>query len=179
LRSRTPVRTRSEIKQLSEFGIINGKTRLAALYLLITDVQAIGLEQAHGLILTTPFYWDLNDKTRAFTKRFAERMNGRVPTMDHAGVYSSTLAYLRAAKAANTIEGRQVVAQMRKTPIDDDLFGMTTIREDGRAAHNMYLFEVKSPSESKGKWDLYKLVSTIPPDKAFRPMKDGGCNLVH
>ncbi|KJC45745.1 ABC transporter permease [Bradyrhizobium sp. LTSP857] len=166
------------IKQMAEFGVFNGKTKLAALFLLLTDVQALGTELAQGTLLAEPFYWDLNDKTRDFATRFAARMNGQMPTTDHAGVYSSTLAYLRAAKAANTIVGDKVVAEMRKNTIDDDLFGPTNVRIDGRAVHNMYVFQVKSPSESKNKYDLYKLVSTIPPEQAFRPLNAGGCPLV-
>jgi len=166
------------IKQMSEFGVFKGKTKLAALFLLLTDVQAIGPELAQGTLLAEPFYWDLNDKTRDFAKRFAARMNGQMPTTDHAGVYSSVLAYLRAAKAANTVEGDKVVAEMRKHTIDDDLFGPTDIRVDGRAVHNMYVFQVKTPSESKNKYDLYKLVQTIPPEQAFRPLNAGGCPLV-
>ena len=144
----------------------------------ITDIEAIGLQQAKGLILSEPFYWDLNDKTRAWSKRFAERMNGRMPTINHAGAYSSTLAYLRAVKAANTIEGDKVVAQMRSGPIDDPLFGKVEIRVDGRAVHDMYVFKVKSPQDSKGKYDFYQLVETIPPEQAFRPLEEGGCPLV-
>ncbi|WP_249780954.1 ABC transporter substrate-binding protein [Bradyrhizobium sp. dw_78] len=168
----------SAIKQMGEFGILTGKTRLAALFLLLTDVQAIGPQQAQGTLLAEPFYWDLNDKTRAFSKRFGERMNGQMPTTDHAGVYSATLAYLRAAKAADTIEGDKVVAEMRKSTIDDDLFGPTKIRIDGRAVHSMYVFQVKTPAESKNKYDLYKLVREIPAEQAFRPLNAGGCNLV-
>jgi branched-chain amino acid transport system substrate-binding protein len=166
------------VKQMGEFGILQKGMYLAALFMQVTDIEAIGLEQAQGTILSEPFYWDLNDKTRAFTKRFAERMGGRVPTINHAGSYSATLAYLRAAKAANTIEGDKVLAEMRKKPIDDDLFGETTIRIDGRAVHNMYVFKVKSPAQSKGKYDFYNLMRTIPPSEAFRPLADGGCPLV-
>jgi branched-chain amino acid transport system substrate-binding protein len=166
------------IKQMGEFGILQKGMFLAALFLQITDIEAIGLQQAQGLILSEPFYWDLNDKTRAWSQRFAERMNGRMPTINHAGAYSSTLAYLRAVKAANTIEGDKVVAQMRAAPIDDPLFGKVEIRVDGRAVHDMYVFKVKSPQESKGKYDFYQLVETIPPEQAFRPLAEGGCPLV-
>jgi branched-chain amino acid transport system substrate-binding protein len=168
----------SAIKQIGEFGILNEGKRLAALFLLVTDVKAIGLQQAQGTSLAEPFYWDLNDQTRAFSARFAARMGGRIPTTDHAGVYSATLAYLRTAKAADTIEGDKVVTEMRKATINDDLFGPTTIRVDGRAVHNMYVFRVKAPSESKNPNDLYQLVRTIPPQEAFRPLNEGGCNLV-
>lgn len=166
------------VKQMGEFGILQKGMYLAALFMQVTDIEAIGLEQAQGTILSEPFYWDLNDKTRAFAKRFAEKMNGRMPTINHAGAYSATLAYLRAAKAANTIEGDKVLAEMRKKPIEDDLFGETTIRIDGRAVHNMYVFKVKSPAQSKGKYDFYTLMRTIPPSEAFRPLADGGCPLV-
>lgn len=166
------------IKQMNEFGVLNGKTKLAALFLLLTDVQAIGTKEAQGILLTEPFYWDLNAKTRAFAKRFGERMGGQMPTTDHAGVYSATLAYLRAAKAADTVEGDKVVAEMRKKTIDDDLFGPTTIRVDGRAVHSMYVFQVKTPAESTSKYDLYKVVREIPADLAFRPLDAGGCKLV-
>ena len=139
----------------------------------------MGLQIAQGLIVTEAFYWDLNDATRAWSKRFAERAGGRMPTMNHAGVYSSVLAYLRAAVAVKTLSGTAVVAKMREAPIDDPLFGPTTIRADGRAVHAMYIFQVKKPSESKSEYDLYNLVATIPADQAFRPLNEGGCSLVH
>ena len=129
-------------------------------------------------MLTEAFYWDLNERTRAWSRRFAGRAGGRMPTMNHAGVYSSTLAYLRAAKAADSASGTKVVAQMGAAPIDDPLFGTTTVRRDGRAVHDMYLFEVKAPAESRGRWDYYKLAATIPADQAFRPMAGGGCPLI-
>lgn len=166
------------VKQASEFGIRQGGQTLAGLFLMITDVDALGLKAAQGLILTDPFYWDLNDNTRAFTKRFAARMDGRVPTGNHAGVYSSTLAYLRAAKAADTLDGAKVVEQMRRAPIDDPLFGQVTIRPDGRAVHAMHVFRVKSPEQSKGRWDDWQEIATIPPDQAFRPLDQGGCPMV-
>jgi branched-chain amino acid transport system substrate-binding protein len=165
------------VKQMGEFGILQKGMFLAALFMQITDIESIGLPQAKGLILSEPFYWDLNDRTRAWSKRFAERMNGRMPTINHAGVYSSTMAYLRAAKAANTIEGDKVVAHMRAAPIDDPLFGTVQIRKDGRAVHEMYVFRVKSPEESKGRYDFYQLTKTIPADEAFRPLDQGGCPL--
>ena len=171
--------TSNAIKQAAEFGIgRDGKQRLAGLLVFLTDVDALGLQTAQGLQLTEAFYWDLNDKTRAWSARFAERAGGRMPTMNHAGVYSATLAYLRAAAAEHTIAGAQVVARMGAAPIDDPLFGPTTLRRDGRVVHDMYLFEVKKPSESKGRWDYYKLVATIPAANAFRPMEGGGCPLV-
>jgi branched-chain amino acid transport system substrate-binding protein len=171
--------TTNAIKQAAEFGIgRDGKQQLAGLLVFLTDIDSLGLQTAQGLLLTEGFYWDLNDQTRAWSKRFSERAGGRMPTMNHAGVYSAVLAYARAAAAAKTVEGDKVVAEMEKKPIDDQLFGPTTIRRDGRAVHAMYLFQVKKPSESKGRWDDYNLVATIPAEQAFRPMDQGGCPLV-
>jgi branched-chain amino acid transport system substrate-binding protein len=141
-------------------------------------VKGIGLAAAQGLLLTEAFYWDLNDNTRAWSRRFAERSGGQMPTMNHAGVYSETLAFLRAAVTIGGISGKAIVAQMKATPIDDPLFGPTEIRPDGRAVHAMYLFRVKAPANSKGPYDLYDLVSTIPAAQAFRPIDQGGCPLV-
>jgi branched-chain amino acid transport system substrate-binding protein len=166
------------VKQAQEFGLTKGGTKLAALFMMISDIQSIGLPAAHGLQLTEAFYWDLNDNTRAWSKRFAERMNGRMPTQDHAGVYSATLAYLRAVRDAETIVGEQVVAAMQKAPLQDKLFGSVIIRPDGRAVHDMYLFQVKNPAESKGPWDLYTLQQTIPGNSVFRPLKAGGCAMI-
>ena len=171
--------TSNTIKQAAEFGVgRDGKQRLAGLLVFLTDVDAIGLQTAQGLVLTEAFYWDLNEATRAWSRRFAAAFGGRMPTMNHAGVYSSVLAYLNSVQAAQTIGGAKVVAQMQSAPIDDALFGPTTIRRDGRAVHAMYLFEVKKPTESKGRWDYYKLVATIPAEQAFRPVEQGGCSLV-
>ncbi|MDR3531251.1 MAG: ABC transporter substrate-binding protein [Rhodopila sp.] len=176
--------TSNALKQAAEFGIgHDGKQQLAGLLVFLTDVDALGLQTAQGLMLTEAFYWDQNDKTRAWSKRFAERTGGRMPTMNHAGVYSSVLAFLRAANKvgvpANGVpSGAAVVAAMEAAPINDPLFGPTTIRKDGRAEHAMYLFRVKTPAESKGRWDYYNLVATIPADQAFRPMSEGGCPLV-
>ena len=166
------------IKQAADFHVASEDSRLAALFLQITDIDALGLARAQGLILSEAFYWDLNDATRAFARRFAERMRGRMPTEDQAGVYSETLAYLRAAKAADTVEGDRVVAKMREAPIDDPLFGRVVVRADGRAMHAMYVFRVKPPAASAVRWDDYDLVETIPADQAFRPMSEGGCPLV-
>ena len=165
------------IKQAQEFGLLRRGGRLAALFIQISDIHALGLQTAQGLLLTEPFYWDLSDDTRAWSRRFAARMGGRMPTMNHAGVYSSTLAYLRAAKEADTVEGEQVVAAMRARPIADALFGETTIRRDGRAVHAMHLFRVKKPEESRGPWDYYERVDTIAAENAFRPLDGGGCAL--
>ncbi len=167
------------VKQAAEFGMgRDGKQRLAGLLVFLTDVNSMGLETAQGLLLTEAFYWDLNDATRVWSQRFAERTGGRKPTMNHAGVYSSVLAYLRAAAAVHGVSGQAVVAKMEEAPINDALFGPTTIRRDGRAVHAMYLFQVKSPAESKGAWDFYKTVATIPAEQAFRPMAEGGCPLL-
>jgi branched-chain amino acid transport system substrate-binding protein len=164
-------------KQAAEFGITRTAT-LAGLFTQIVDVDALGLPAAQGLLLTEAFYWDLNDGTRAFAQRFAERMPGRVPTENQAGVYSSVLAYLRAAKAADSIEGARVIEAMRRAPIEDPLFGTVTVRPDGRAIHAMHVFRVKAPAASKSRWDVYELVSTIPAEQAFRPIEQGGCPLV-
>ena len=167
----------NSIKQAGEFGMTKSM-KVAALFMQISDIHSLGLQSAQGLLLSAAYYWDLNDGTRAFAQRFAARMGGRMPTEDQAGVYSATLAYLRAVRDAGTIEGDKVVAQMRAHPIDDLLFGSVQVRADGRAIHPMYLFRVKSPAESKSEWDVYSLVSTIPAESAFRPLADGGCPLV-
>ncbi|MFG1317677.1 ABC transporter substrate-binding protein [Xanthobacter autotrophicus] len=166
------------IKQASEFGITQGGQSLAGLLIFSSDVKAMGLTAAQGLLLTEAFYWDLNDDTRAFSKRFAEKFGGKMPTSAQAGVYSSALHYLNAIKDAKTKDAPKVMEQMRATPIDDPLFGKGEVRIDGRAIHPMYLFKVKKPAESKGPWDLYEVVATIPAADAFRPLKDGGCPLV-
>ncbi len=166
------------VKQAAEFGIGSGTQRMAGLLVFLTDVQAMGLQTAQGLLLTEAFYWNLNDATRAWSKRFAARDGGRMPTMNHAGVYSETLAYLRAAAASGSISGRTVVTKMKATPVDDALFGPTTIRSDGRAIHAMYLFKVKSPAASKGPYDDYDVVATIAANEAFRPLDQGGCPAV-
>ncbi len=171
--------TSNSIKQAAEFGIgRDGKQRLAGLLVFLTDVDAIGLQVAQGLVLTEAFYWDLNPSTRVWSERFAAVHGGRKPTMNHAGVYSSVMAYLRAALAARTVAGSQVVDRMKATVTEDPLFGRTMVRRDGRAVHDMFLFEVKKPAESAGRWDYYKLVATIPAEQAFRPMEGGGCALV-
>jgi branched-chain amino acid transport system substrate-binding protein len=165
------------IRQAADFHVVAPDTRLAALFLQITDIDALGLKAAQGLILSEAFYWDLNDSTRAFSRRFAERMGGRMPTEDQAAAYSATLAYLRAVKSAGTIEGDKVLAEMKKSPIDDPLFGRVVVRIDGRAMHPMYVFRVKAPEQSKSRYDVYDLVETIPAEAAFRPLDQGGCPL--
>ena len=167
------------IKQATEFGLGRAAgQRLAGLLVFLTDVKGMGLQTAQGLLLTEAFYWDLDDTTRAWSQRFAARSGGKMPTMNHAGVYSETLLYLRAAVAVGSVSGRAVVAKMKAAPIDDPLFGPTTIREDGRAVHRMFLFRAKKPADSKGPYDLYDVVATIPAAEAFRPMAQGGCSLV-
>lgn len=172
--------TTSTIKTASEFGLVKGGQKMAGMLMFLSDIHSLGLEAGQGLMLTTAFYWDLNDRTRDFAKRFAARNDGRYPTMSHAGTYSSTLAYLAAVQALGSPDdGRAIIKAIRDaSPIQDPLFGPVTVRIDGRAIHDMYLVEVKKPSESKGPYDYYKLVSTIPADKAFRPLADGGCPLV-
>jgi branched-chain amino acid transport system substrate-binding protein len=170
--------TTNSIKQAAEFGIVKGGQNLAGLLVFLTDIHALGLPTAQGLIITNTFYWDMNDQTRAFAKRFAERDKGIHPTMVHAGVYSAVLHYLKAVEALKSDDGTKVVAKMKEMPTDDPLFGKGTIRADGRKIHPAYLVEVKKPSESKGAWDYYKVRATIPADQAFRPLADGGCPLV-
>ena len=170
--------TTNSIKQAAEFGIVKGGQNLAGLLVFISDIHSLGLQTAQGLILTNTFYWDMNDATRAFTKRFAPLDKGIHPTMVHAGVYASVLHYLKAVEALKSDDGTKVVAKMKEMPTDDPLFGKGTIRVDGRKIHPAYLVEVKKPSESKYPWDYYKIRATIPADQAFRPLKDGECPLV-
>ena len=173
--------TINAVKQAHEFGIVKSGQRLAGLLVFLTDVHALGLEAAQGLTLTTAFYWNLNDKTRAFAKRFAALDDGKYPTMVQAGVYSSVLHYLEAvAKTGSPTDGVKVVEAMKSTHYDDPLFGDTVVRQDGRAVHAMYLVEVKKPAESKGPYDYFKVLTTIPADQAFRPLaeENGTCSLV-
>jgi branched-chain amino acid transport system substrate-binding protein len=173
--------TTNTIKQAAEFGIVSGGQKLAALLLFISDVHALGLQTAQGLNFTETFYWDMNDQTRAFSKRFAARMkNGAVPTMVHAGVYAGLIHYFKALDAlgGNPHDGAKVVAKMKEIPTDDPLFGKGEVQPNGRVIHPAYLFEVKKPSESKGPWDYYKLVSTTPADQAFTPLDKSTCPLL-
>jgi branched-chain amino acid transport system substrate-binding protein len=172
--------TTNAVKQASEFGITQGGQTLAALLLFISDVHALGLNAAQGLTFTETFYWDMNDQTRAFAKKFASKMkNGNMPTMVQAGVYSALLHYFKAVDALGSAEdGAKVVAKMKEMPTDDPLFGKGTIREDGRKIHPAYLFQVKKPAESKGPWDYYITKATIPADQAFRPLSESECPLV-
>jgi branched-chain amino acid transport system substrate-binding protein len=170
--------TTNSIKQAAEFGIVKGGMNLAGLLVFLTDIHALGLPTAQGLIVTNTFYWDQNDQTRAFAKRFAALDKGIHPTMVHAGVYSSVLHYLKAVEALKSDDGTKVIAKMKEMPTDDPLFGKGSVRVDGRKIHPAYLVEVKKPAESKGPWDYYKVRTTIPADQAFRPLKDGECPLV-
>ena len=173
--------TTNSIKQAAEFGIVKGGQKLAALLLFITDVKAIGLETAQGLNFTETFYWDMNDKTREFSKKFAARMkNGAPPSMVQAGVYSGLLHYFKALDAlgGNPHDGVKVVDKMKSMPTDDPLFGKGEIQPNGRTIHSAYLFEVKKPSESKAPWDFYKLVGTVPGDQAFTPLSESKCALL-
>ena len=170
--------TVNTIKQASEFGITQSGQALAGLLIFITDVNALGLDAAQGLVLTESFYWDLNDDTRAWSDRFAQTMNGAKPTMVQAGVYAGVLHYLKAIEATGSKDAKTVMASMKATPASDPLFGEGEVRADGRKIHDMYLFKVKAPEASTGPWDYYELVATIPADKAFRPLADGGCPLV-
>ena len=173
--------TTNSIKQAAEFGIVRGGQKLAALLLFITDVKAIGLETAQGLNFTETFYWDMNDETRAFSKKFAARMkNGAPPSMVQAGVYAGLTHYFKALEAlgGNPHDGVKVVEKMKSMPTDDALFGKGSIQPNGRAIHSAYLFEVKKPSESKSAWDFYKLVGTVPGDQAFTPLDKSACALL-
>ena len=171
--------TINSIKQASEFGIVKGGQNLAGLLVFLTDVKALGLPVAQGLIFTETYYWDRDDASRNFAKRFsALAPRNNYPTMIHAGVYSSVLHYLKAIEAIKTDDGTKVIEQMKKMPTDDPLFGKGVVRADGRKIHPAYLVEVKKPAESKGPYDYYKVRATIPADQAFRPLNQGECPLV-
>jgi branched-chain amino acid transport system substrate-binding protein len=170
--------TINSIKQASEFGIVEGGQGLAGMLVFISDVHALGLKTAQGLIFTETFYWDRNDASRAFAKRFAPQYKGNMPTMVQAGVYSAVLHYLKAVEALKSDDGPKVIAKMKEMPTDDPLFGKGRVRQDGRKIHDAYLVEVKRPAESKYPWDYYKIRATIPAEQAFRPEKEGGCPLV-
>jgi branched-chain amino acid transport system substrate-binding protein len=173
--------TTNSIKQAAEFGIVKGGQKLAALLLFLTDVKAIGLETAQGLNFTETFYWDMNDQTRAFSKKFAARIkSGAPPTMVQAGVYAGLLHYFKALEAlgGNPHDGVKVVEKMKSLPTDDTLFGKGEIQPNGRTIHSAYLFEVKKPSESKAPWDFYKLIGTVPGDQAFTPLADSKCAML-
>ncbi|RDJ25148.1 ABC transporter permease [Bosea caraganae] len=170
--------TINSIKQAGEFGIVAGGQKLAGLLVFITDVNALGLQTAQGLVLTESFYWDTNDQTRAWSDRFAKLNGGKKPSMVQAGVYSGLLHYLKAVEATKSKDSATVMAKMKELPTDDPLFGKGKVREDGRKLHDMYLFEVKKPSESKGPWDYYKQIAVLPAEQAFRPLSEGGCSFI-
>ncbi|MBI6628543.1 ABC transporter substrate-binding protein [Pontibaca salina] len=163
--------TINAIKQASEFGITQAGQKLAGLLIFINDIHALGAQTAQGLQMTSAFYWDTNDATRDWSARFEEQMDKK-PSMVHAGVYSAVMDFLAAVEATGTTDGDQVAAWMKQNPYEDALMGKVQVRGDGRAVHDMYLFEVKTPEESEGEWDLLKQVSTIPGDQAFLPMLD-------
>ena len=171
--------TINSIKQASEFGIVRGGQSLAGLLVQVSDIAALGLPTAQGLAFTEAWYWDMSDNNRAWTKRWQVERPGKFPGMIHAGVYSSVLHYLKAVEALKSdADGKAVAAKMKEMPTDDRLFGKGVVRADGRKVHDMYLFEVKKPAESKYPGDFYKTRATIPAAEAFRPLKEGGCPLV-
>ena len=171
--------TINSIKQASEFGVVAGGQRMAGLLVFISDVHSLGLKIAQGLQFTDAFYWDMNDQTRAWTKRFVEKIGKNLyPGMNHGGNYSGMLHYLKAVEAAQTRDGRAIVAKMKELPTDDITFGKGRVREDGRHMHDMHLWQVKTPEESKAPWDYVKLVKTIPADQAWRPLEKSYCPLV-
>jgi branched-chain amino acid transport system substrate-binding protein len=169
--------TQNVIKQAAEFGVMKGGQKLIALLFNITDIPGVGLELAQGMLLTDAFYWDKDDQSRAFAKRFEAKI-GRMPTMMQAGMYSAVLHYLKAVEAAKTDEAKAVLAQMKRTPVNDIFARNGHIRDDGQMVHDMYLVQVKTPQESKGPWDLYKIVETVPGDAAFQPLEKSACPLV-
>ncbi|UFS74714.1 ABC transporter substrate-binding protein [Tardiphaga sp. 37S4] len=169
--------TINTIKQASEFGIVAGGQKLAGIVMFISDIHSLGLKMAQGLIITEAYYWDLNDRTRAFGKKFFDKMK-RMPTMNQAATYSATLHYLKSVQAAGTRATKPVLAKMREMPVRDAFTDNGVLREDGRMVHSMFLLEVKKPEESKAPWDYYKVLAEVPGDQVFRPMKDGGCQYV-
>jgi branched-chain amino acid transport system substrate-binding protein len=168
--------TTNSIKQAAEFGIVKGGQKLAALLMTLAEVHGLGLEAAQGLVLTEGFYWDQNDRTRAFSERFFKR-TGRMPSMIHAGTYSATLQYLKAVKAAGTKDSDAVAKKLKELPVNDAFTDNGKVLENGRMVHDLYLFEVKKPSESKKPWDYYKQLAVVPGDKAFFTAKESGCPL--
>ena len=170
------------VKQAQEFGITATGMRLAGMVTFLPDIHALGLPAAQGLLLTEPFYWNLNDRTRAFLNRVKPKTPANYPSSEHAGTYGAVLHYLKAAASIGAdgakASGLEAVETMKRLPTDDDCFGPGTIRQDGRKLHPTYLFQVKAPAESKGAWDYYKLVSTVPAEKAFRPLAEGGCAFI-
>jgi branched-chain amino acid transport system substrate-binding protein len=168
--------TSNSIKSASEFGITQSGQRLAALLFTLAEVHGLGLKAAQGLVLTEGYYWDLDDQSRPFAKRFMER-TGRMPNMVHAGTYSAVSHYLKAVQAAGTDETEAVVKKMKEMPVDDFFARKGKVLDNGRMVHDMYLFQVKTPNESKGPWDYYKHLATIPGDQAFATLQESGCNL--
>jgi branched-chain amino acid transport system substrate-binding protein len=168
------------IKQAHEFGVVGGKGKpsIVGLATTLVDIHSLGLKTAQGLYVSEAFYWDLNEGTRAFARKWSKRNKGRMPTAIQAGAYSAVLHYLKAVEAIKSTDGRAVVDQMKKMPGKDDLFGAGVVRQDGRYLHDMFLFEVKKPEDSKEPWDYYRLVETIPAERAFRPLEQGGCAFV-
>ena len=172
--------TTNSIKGAAEFGITKAGQKLAGLLVDINDVHALGLQVAQGLTFTDGWYWDTNDDTRKFAERFSKLNNGKYPGKIHAGVYSSVYHYLKAVYALNAkADGATVVKKMKELPTEDSVMGKGQVRIDGRQIHPVYLVEVKKPEESKKPWDYYKILTTIPAEEAFRPLKDGGCSLVN
>jgi branched-chain amino acid transport system substrate-binding protein len=169
--------TINSIKQAAEFGIVRGGQKMAGLLVYVNDVNTLGLEAAQGMLLTDAFYWDRDEESRAWAQRYFQRMN-KMPNMTQAGIYSATTHYLKAVQAAGTDESQAVMEKMRSTPIDDFFAKGGKIREDGRMVHDMYLYEVKKPAESKGAWDFYKFVAKVPADEAFMPLSESKCPLV-
>ncbi|MGB5424155.1 MAG: ABC transporter substrate-binding protein [Desulfobacterales bacterium] len=167
--------TINAIKQSSEFGITQAGQRLAGLLVFISDVNSLGLQTAQGLVVTTGFYWDYNDETRAWSKKWSQRMNGRMPTMSQAGCYSGAMHYLKAVQAAGTDEAKAVAKKMREIPVNDFFAKNGKVREDGRMVHDMYLAQVKKPEESKYPWDYYKILRVIPGDEAYKPLAESEC----
>jgi branched-chain amino acid transport system substrate-binding protein len=164
-------------KQANEFGFTRSGQTVVSLLTFITDVHSVGIKAAQGLTFVTAFYWDRDDETRAWSKRFLE-LHKRMPTMAQAAIYSAVQHYLRAIEAAGTDEAKAVMAKMREIPVNDFYAKNGRVREDGRMVHDMYFVQVKTPAESTGPWDYYKILSTIPGDQAFRPLDEGGCPLV-
>jgi len=169
--------TTNSIKQAAEFGVVQGGQKLAGLLVFINDINSLGLQTAQGMLLTNAFYWDRDEESRAWAQRYFQRMS-KMPNMAQAGIYSATTHYLKAVQAAGTDDTQAVMEKMRSMPINDFFVKNGKIREDGRMVHDMYLYEVKKPAESKGPWDYYKLVATIPADQAFQPLSESKCPLV-
>lgn len=170
--------TANLIKQSSEFGLKQKGRKFAALLATTNDIESSGLATAQDMIITQPFYWDLNDTSRAWSAKFSERQHGHSPTAFHAGVYSSVMAYLNAAEAAGTNDAQAIIRKMKERPIDDALYGPVVVRPDGRAIHNMYILKAKDPKASKGKWDLLENIGVLTGPEAFRPLDQGGCTLI-